>query len=217
VTTTVAGLTDLAYAAALQPDGKLVVAGRAGVDGAADPDVGIVRYQSDGTLDQGFGDRGIVVIDLTGVWDEASDVAIQNDGEILVAVQAQVGTAFDFALARFAADGTLDASFGTHGLASTDFGSGHDYARALALQADGRIAVAGQSASATVSDFGVARYQPDGALDTSFGNAGTLTLDFFGSEDGAECIVTQGDGKLVVAGLARNQSSTRLGLARVIP
>jgi Domain of unknown function (DUF5122) beta-propeller len=77
--------------------------------------------------------------------------------------------------------------------------------------------VAGQSASATVSDFGVVRYQPDGALDTSFSNAGTLTLDFFGSEDGAECIVTQGDGKLVVAGLARNQSSTRLGLARVIP
>jgi hypothetical protein len=50
-----------------------------------------------------------------------------------------------------------------------------------------------------------------------FGNAGTLMLDFFGSEDGAESIVTRSDGKLVVAGLARNQSSTRLGLARVIP
>jgi uncharacterized delta-60 repeat protein len=102
-------------------------------------------------------------------------------------------------------------------VATTAFGAGHDYARALSLQPDGRIVVAGQRSSPTVSDFGIARYHADGTLDTSFGDGGRLAVDFFGAVDGAECVQTQADGRIVVAGLARNGSSDGLGLARLVP
>jgi uncharacterized delta-60 repeat protein len=87
----------------------------------------------------------------------------------------------------------------------------------MSLQPDGRIVVVGQSSSATVSDFGIARYLADGSLDASFGDGGRLAVDFFGATDGAECVATQADGKLVVAGLATNGSSTGLGLVRLVP
>src|SRR5262245_21061337 len=141
-------------------------AGRAGIDGAADPDVGLVRYRGDGGLDPGFGGGGVVLIDLSGgAWDEASDIAIASEGGILVAVQAIVGTTFDFELARFRPDGTLDTSFGTQGVATTAFGAGHECARAISLQADGRIVVVGQASSATVPAFGMGRYLADGSHD----------------------------------------------------
>src|SRR5262249_36943132 len=163
VSTNVAGQTDLGYAAALQPDGRIVVAGRAGVDGAADPDVGLVRYEPDGSLDAGFGAGGVVLVDLSGgSWDEASDVALQGDGGIVVAVQALAGGTFDFALARFTEEGGVDADFGTAGVATTAFGAGHDYARAMLLQPDGRIVVAGQGSSDTVADVALARYEANG-------------------------------------------------------
>ena len=71
--------------------------------------------------------------------------------------------------------------------------------------------------SETVSDFGIARYHADGTLDTTFGNGGQLAVDFFGKADGAGCVVTQADGKLLVGGLASNGSGSGLGLVRVVP
>ncbi len=216
--TNVAGRTDLAYAAALQPDGAIVLAGRAGVDGAADPDVGIVRYRGDGSLDATFGSSGVVLIDVSGgSWDEASDVAVTSDGAILVAVQALVGATFDYALARFRADGALDTAFGTHGVTTTAFAAGDDYARAMSLRPDGRIVVVGQASSATGSDFGVARYHADGSPDTTFGNGGQLAVDFFGKADGAGCVVTRADGAILVGGLASNGSGSGFGLVRIVP
>jgi hypothetical protein len=66
-------------------------------------------------------------------------------------------------------------------------------------------------------NFGIARFDAAGALDASFGTDGKLTVDFFGASDGAECVAVQPDGKIVVAGFARNGASTGLGLARVLP
>jgi len=103
------------------------------------------------------------------------------------------------------------------GVVTTAFGGGHDYARAMTLQPDGRIVVVGQSSSATVSDFGIARYLADGTLDAAFGDGGRLALDFFGAGDGAKCVATQSDGKLVVGGLATNGTSTGVGLVRLAP
>ena len=87
----------------------------------------------------------------------------------------------------------------------------------MSLQPDGRIVVVGKSSSATVSDFGIARHLADGTLDAGFGDGGRLSVDFFGTADGAKCVATQGDGKLVIAGLATNGSSTDLGLVRLVP
>jgi hypothetical protein len=87
----------------------------------------------------------------------------------------------------------------------------------MSLQPDGRIVVVDRGSSATVSDFGIARYLADGTIDAGFGDGGRLALDFFGAADGAKCVATQADGKLVVAGLATNGSSTGLGLVRLAP
>ena len=217
VMTNIGGRTDLAHAAALQSDGKIVVTGRVANGGGDNPDVGIVRYGADGTLDTGFGTQGKVQIDLTGgEWDEASDIVIQSDGKLLVAVQALVGSTFDFEVARFTPGGALDPGFGTQGVATAAIGAQHDFARAMALQSDGKIVVVG-SAALTTTDLAVARFQSGGALDTGFGIGGKVTVDFFGASDGAEGVVVQTDGRIVVAGLAVNGSTPGLGMVRILP
>jgi uncharacterized delta-60 repeat protein len=217
-TANIAGATDLALAAALQADGKVVLGGRVAASGGADPDVGLVRFDASGALDPSFGQQGVVRSDLSGgSWDEVSAVAIAGDGGILVAVQALLGGTFDFVLAKFDPSGTLDPAFATAGVATTAFGTSDDSARALGILPDGRIVLAGQAKSPTVIDVALAVYQADGTPDATFGDAGLLTVDFFGGGDSAQCLVVQNDGKVVVGGSARNGSTTQLVLARVIP
>src|SRR4029077_6628971 len=98
---------------ALQPDGKIVVVGRSG--GLTGFDFGVVRYDADGSLDTGFGTGGMVRTDFAGGADYAHGVAIQGDGKIVVAGHAGLVNDNDFALARYNADGSLDASFGSGG------------------------------------------------------------------------------------------------------
>jgi uncharacterized delta-60 repeat protein len=85
------------------------------------------------------------------------------------------------------------------------------------VQADGRIVVAGQSSNRINPGFAVARFGTNGVLDASFGTGGKLTIDFFGSFDGAESVAVQSDGKIVVGGFATNGSRTGYGLARILP
>ena len=90
-----------------------------------------------------------------------------------------------------------------------------DFVRAVALQADGKIVVAGQSdGQGSNPDFAVARYNADGSLDAAFGSGGKLTVDFFGASDGAESVAVQPDGKIVLGGFARNGSRTGDALVR---
>ena len=144
-------------------------------------------------------------------------LALQGDGKILVAGNAPVGGSTGFALMRLGANGSPDNGFGTAGLATTAFTTLDDLGGAIAVQADGRILVAGRSSNQSNSDFAVARYATNGTLDSSFGIGGKLTIDFFGSFDGAENVVVQPDGKIVLGGFARNVRRTGYGLARVLP
>ena len=217
--TNIAGRTDLAFAARLQPDEKIVVAGRVADGGGDTPDVGLVRYNVDGSLDSTFGTNGIVRIDLTttGDWDEASDLALQADGKIIVSVQILVGSSFAFGAARFEADGHLDPSFGTGGLATVTFSSLNDFARGVAVQDDGKIVLAGQSANLMNPDVALARLTTGGALDSAFGSGGRVTVDFFGSIDNGQAVAIQPDGRILVAGAARNGTIVGLAMIRVLP
>lgn len=126
---------------AIQADGKILVAGDLGWDFA------LARYNPDGTLDTGFGADGQVTTDFGASHDEAYGVVIQTDGKILVAGASYVpSTGWDFALARYNSDGTLDNSFGTDGKVTTDFTASGDSAEELVIQDDGKIVVAGYSA-----------------------------------------------------------------------
>jgi uncharacterized delta-60 repeat protein len=120
VTTDFAGSGDGAGAIAVQPDGKLVAAGGATINGQAD--FALARYNSNGTLDTSFSTGGRVTTDFGGRYEGASSVALQWDGKIVVAGGSVIGLYDNFALARYNSNGTLDTSFGTGGKVITDFG-----------------------------------------------------------------------------------------------
>jgi uncharacterized delta-60 repeat protein len=215
VTTDFAASLTQAFSVALQPDGKIVAAGQTFINGSLD--FALARYNRDGTLDASFGTGGTVTTDFAGErsrQDRAFSVAVQPDGKIIAAGQATIRS-FDFALARYNRDGTLDASFGTGGTVTTSFGNGSfDFARSVALQPNGKIVAAGQVLFIGGFDFALARYSRDGTLDASFGTGGTVTTDFAGSDDGALSVGVQPNGKIVAAGQAIIGGRILFGLAR---
>ena len=203
------GLAAVPSSVVIQSDGKIVVAGGAFPLFTFAGNFEVVRYNPDGSLDRSFGDNGIVTTTFAeGSY--ASDVALQADGKIIAA-----GTVFvdfvigepsdtDFALARYNTDGTLDATFGSGGLVTTDFVGMEDDAFSVLIQADGKIvAVGSANESATFYDFAAARYLSNGTIDTTFGTGGRVTTDFGDNNfDRAYSAALQSDGKIVAAGFA---------------
>lgn len=158
----------------LQPDGRAVVVGTSGGD------LAVARYLLDGTLDTSFSEDGKQVVDFFGTFDEGADLALQPDGKVVAvgAIEADSGSARvgaraagvvlvsapDFGLVRLNRSGSLDNSFSGDGKVRTDFNSSSsDRAAGVALQADGRIVVAGASNASGTDDFAVARYLGDTA------------------------------------------------------
>jgi uncharacterized delta-60 repeat protein len=153
-----------------------------------------------GELDPAFGTGGKVLTDIS-LNDIAYEVLLQPHGKI-VAVgwteETPSGGNFVFGLTRYATDGSIDPSFGAGGKVLTPL-TGSDFAFGAALQSDGRIVVVGRA----FDDFGVARYQQDGALDTGFGPGGTTVTDFGRNNDQASAVAIGADGKPVVLGSTR--------------
>jgi uncharacterized delta-60 repeat protein len=185
-------------AMALQPDGKIVMVGGTFTDFV------LARFNADGSLDTTFDTDGKVTTDMVANEQEESlAVAVQPDGKIVVA--GYTGTAgpggpANFALARYAANGSLDASFGTGGKVVTGV-AGNAYA--IAIQPDGKIVVAGEvplTSATDFSDFAVARYNANGTLDTTFSADGKLTTNIGAATNTARNIVLQSNGAIIVSG-----------------
>jgi uncharacterized delta-60 repeat protein len=170
--TSLHGFLDYATAVAMQPDGKIVVAGgsyRPGdpqrPDVFTDYDVAITRYNPDGSLDSTFDFDGKTTIrfgqdnDLFN--DYATGIAIQQNSKILVGGYSWNGSRNNFTLARFNPGGLLDPNFGTNGKIVTAVRNTEDQAFAIALQADGKILEVGQSHNGSYPDFAVVRYYGD--------------------------------------------------------
>ena len=195
-----------AFSVALQPDGKIVAAGRAFVVPGSDFSLGgwdfaLARYNTNGTLDAGFGTGGKVTTDVGGLNDGAQSVALQPDGKIVTAGQGGPGSqGFAFALARYNGNGTLDSGFGTSGKLTTDFGGFTDSASSVAVQPDGKIVAAGRAFINGGFDFALARYNSNGTLNLRFGAGGKLTTDFASPGDEAFAVAIQWDGKIVAGG-----------------
>ena len=120
-------------------------------------------------------------------------------------------------LARYHDDGTLDTSFGDHGAVRTDFGSGDDFAENIAVDATGRIVLVGRATSSTILDMALARYRPDGSLDTAFDGDGTLTADFHGRGEFGQDLALDAAGGIIAAGYTANGADTQFALMRAIP
>jgi uncharacterized delta-60 repeat protein len=136
-------------------------------------------------------------------YDDGKSVAVQTDGKIVVAGYATVGPAAQIALVRYNVDGSLDKRFNGTGKVITAVGDGDCKGEGLALQSDGKIVVAGYSFKPGGKDraeFTVLRYNPDGTLDSGFGESGKVTSEIGASSDSASSVALQDDGKIVVAG-----------------
>src|SRR5262249_2330299 len=147
---------------AIQADGKIVAAGDSFQGAPTFGDFALARYNSDGSLDKSFNKTGQVLTDLGGAIDDAFAMALQGDGKIVAAGQSYQPSpsGFEFALARYNLDGSLDQSFGNSGLVLTNFGGGGLGSQAIgvAIQADGNIVAAGTAFQTTSFDFALARY-----------------------------------------------------------
>ncbi|HEY0545979.1 MAG TPA: FG-GAP-like repeat-containing protein [Pyrinomonadaceae bacterium] len=193
-------------AVVLQTDGKIVVAGDYVVTNTStSADFLLVRYNTDGSIDSSFGTSGTVRTDFNGNNDHAYDMLIQPDGKIIVIGHSYYINSeqyYDFSLARYNSNGSLDTSFGVGGKASANFGYG-DEGYCGVLLANGKILVGGLSRSVgTLDDQAVVRFNANGSVDTSFGTSGRATVETVASSqfDTAYGIAVQPDGKIVVVG-----------------
>ncbi len=170
-----------------------------------------------GDLDPTFGNNGKVVTVLGQRSEWANDMVVQADGKLLVIGASQDpdwALSFGFVLARYNADGTLDASFGDGGKVATVFGSTSANGMAIALQADGKIVAAGQTGGNWAGDFLVARFNVDGSPDASFGADGVVTTDLGRADDSGTAVAIQSDGKIIIgrAGIRASHGSQQVRL-----
>ena len=182
---TAGGSGSLARAVAIQPDGKIVVVGRATTaDGTGTDGLLIERYDSNGGLDHSFGSGGVVNL-LSSTYGDGYAVAIQPDGKIVATGAADAagsgGTFPRVAVARLSSNGSLDTSFGSGGIDVLDLGA-YSYADAVALQGDGKIVIAGsQRPGLEVTNALIARLTPSGARDSSFAGSGAFAQQYAAS------------------------------------
>ena len=178
----------------------------------------LARYQPGGLVDPDFGDGGTVRLDAF----VGAGLAIQPDGRLVLVGTVDTtpptsppGTFTDIAVMRLNPDGIPDESFGEHGgvhfsasALTSPFGPGRDTGHDVALQADGRIVVVGNTGPLN-ADFAVARLLPDGTLDTEFTDTGVMSIGFSHLTDIAENVAITPDGKIVVsAGRAAPETAT---------
>lgn len=174
-------------AAALQPDGKLVIGGTYGSD------FGLVRVLLDGALDPSFDGDGLATANFGGT-ERGESVIVLPDGRLVLGGSHNA----DFGLVRFLPDGSVDSTFGTNGLATADSGVSEVPGQLIRLP-NGKLLLAGWSDDGA-DDFLLTRLLADGALDTSFGTAGFLRTDFGGPEDHCFAVAMAAPDRILTAG-----------------
>ena len=205
---------------ALLPDGKVLVAGQTTT--VAFGRMAVLRYNSDGTLDQSYGQAGVVITEFpvgpNGVNGGVSALALaqQSDGKSVLAGSYVDNGFTEFALARINSDGSADGTFGTNGQVTTPIKNGDAVALDVLLQPDGKIVAGGYfQAGLRNRDFALMRYNSNGALDTTFGRKGIATNDLNnGTDDEITSMILQADNKIVAGGQTGQYPSFDFGLAR---
>jgi uncharacterized delta-60 repeat protein len=225
------GIEDAYGAEASNPvvgaDGTITYCATRGV--AGDGDMVVVRVEADGTPDTSFSSDGRFTLDFGGNDDTCAAVVIQADGRIVVAGATQDDTARNFALARFHPSGTLDTTFGTGGRQQVQFdvfGASNSEARAIAVQPNGRLLVAGNmSVTGVTRQMAVARLLPDGSYDSSFNGIGRQRVQGIGDVatdySRAHAIALDASGRILLAGQASKYTNdileTDFAAARLLP
>jgi uncharacterized delta-60 repeat protein len=206
-----------AEALVLQADGKLVIAGAHPWPFEFLRDFALIRLLPGGALDPSFDGDGLATADF-GLIEAGRSVIVLADGRLVVAGSrgATNDDPGDFALVRFMADGSLDTTFGSGGLATADSGDPERAEQVIQLP-NGKLLVAGSTdLLGPKADFLLARFHPDGPLDTSFGTGGFLGTDFSGSQDQCNALAIAGPDLLLTAGSSSAGAPDDFALARYI-
>ena len=199
---------------AVQTDGKIIVAG-GGYAGDWNTDFGLVRFNTNGTLDTAFDSDGKVLTEFSGYSDRILSVTMQGDN-IVTAGYAMHCYGEDLALARYTTNGSLDTSFDGDGKLTTEYGGYFDAANSVALQADGKVLVAGEVGDDPGGEaIALARYTTNGVLDPAFDGDGKVTTGNGSGHHLGYAVVAAG-GKILVTGWANNTRNQDFALARFL-
>jgi uncharacterized delta-60 repeat protein len=206
------GIFEFGYGRAIAQqsnNGKLLIAGY------VDNQIAVLRLETDGSLDDAFGENGIAIVDFGQAGEVVFGLALQPDGRIVVAGSVYLDLTSgvpeaDFALARLDADGAIDATFGGDGFVTLDLGGSYEYIFGITLLPNGQIVAAGTTETNGNTDYAFARFDANGALDVTFGTgsvAGTTIIDAssqhpYADNDEPYWITVQADGKLVACGVS---------------
>jgi uncharacterized delta-60 repeat protein len=193
---------------ALQPDGKLVIAGKYGAS-----DFGLVRLLPSGAPDPSFDGDGLATANFGGT-ESGDSVVILPDGRIVLGGTHNA----DLGLVRFLPGGSVDATFGTAGLATASNGGPVGADELIRLPNDNLLIAGSATDTGSAADFLLARFLPGGVLDTSFGTAGFLRTDFAASQDGCFAVALAAPDRILTAGFVSSPSGFPgdFGLARYI-
>ncbi len=192
-----------AVGAVRQSDGKIVAAGNVGVS-IYDQNFSLARFLHDGSLDGSFGEQGMVVTDFLDRQDAPTAITVQTDGRLLVTgyVAVPPGNVKDIGVVRYTVAGALDSSFGVGGKVRLDVDGDVDIARAISVQVDGRILLAGDStypSLGSAQNLTLLRLMADGSRDTAFGTNGVANVSV-ATFDFGTALAVQSDGKILVGG-----------------
>ena len=191
------GANDRGRSVVVDNNGKIVLGGDSIV---SDSDFAIARYNNNGTPDTSFNGNGSVITDFDNNRGEpAMDIAIDLNGKIIAAGFAHNGVNYDFAVVRYNTNGSLDFSFNSNGIVTTDLG-GDDRISGVAIDSSGKILVVGRTGSSSDYDIAIVRYNVDGTIDLSFGTNGIVNLSLGGNDDRARELAFDSNGKIVVVG-----------------
>ena len=203
VITTIGG-SDSAYAMSLQPDGKVLLAGHCEIPYRS---FCAVRYLANGTLDTTWNGTGKAIDNIGSNYDRAYAIALQPDGNVLLAGFCYDGRKTDFCSLRYLPNGTLDLAWGR---VITPVGGASSVASAIALQPDGKVLMSGSCAGG----FCAVRYLRNGAPDTTWNGTGKVITPISGGSDSSVAMILQPDGKVLLAGQCDNGTNNQFCSAR---
>lgn len=200
---TISGDNCRAHDVAIMPDGRIVSVGTSYSDATTKFDAVAVCYLADGTLDNSFDGDGKAIFVWSFLDDIALAVVVQPDGKVVMGgTESEAGPNTRVTVSRMNADGGHDLDFGANGTMRTWTGIAATRCGALALDADGRIIVAGAAAASGVArrSYVCRLAAEDGALDPDFGSGGELFHPEIGPNEETPSVAVQPDGRIVVAG-----------------
>jgi uncharacterized delta-60 repeat protein len=199
---------DLAFALAFQ-DNKILQSGFCTSNFLFYSKFCVMRYNSDGSIDSGFGSGGYVLYDIpVSDYDNANSLILQSDGKILQGGSCAISGTNQFCIVRYNANGSIDSTFGTNGYMIFDIpDSSDDQASAIALQTNGKILQAGTCKISGKNQFCIVRYNANGSIDSTFGTNGYFIYQVPGTTSNTlgRSIVIQSDGKILLGGTCDNK------------